>query len=179
MIITLVGYRGSGKSSVAPALAARLGWHSVDADSEIERRSGCTIREIFREQGEPGFRRIERDVISDLLTRRHVVLAAGGGAVLSPETRRHMTSAGPVIWLQASVETILERVRADSASGERRPSLTDGDPRTEVESLLAVREPLYREVATIAISTDDRPLKEIVDEIVARLPPPVREERLG
>lgn len=179
MIITLVGYRGCGKSSVGPALAARLGWDAADADTEIERRSGLTIRDIFRTQGEPGFRRIEREVISELLAGRDVVLAAGGGAVLNAETRREMTSAGPVVWLQASAETILERIQADSSSDARRPSLTDSDPRTEVESLLAVREPLYREVATFAVSTDARPIREIVDEIITRLPPGDREEPAG
>ena len=179
MIITLVGYRGCGKSSVGPALAARLSWDAADADTEIERRSGLTIRDIFREQGEPAFRRIEREVISELLAGRNVVLAAGGGAVLNAETRREMTSAGPVVWLQASVETILERIEADSSSGARRPSLTESDPRTEVESLLAVREPLYREVATLAVATDGRAVQEIVDEIIARLPPPDREEPAG
>ena len=95
MIITLVGYRGCGKSSVAQALASRLGRDFVDADAEIERRSGRSIREIFDEQGESGFRRIEREVISELLTGPGVVLAAGGGAVLNAETRKEMKSAGP------------------------------------------------------------------------------------
>lgn len=176
MIITLIGYRGCGKSSVAPELAARLGWDHRDADVEIERRSGRTIRQIFTEQGEPGFRQVEREVVSDLLRTRRIVLAVGGGAVLNAETRRQLKSSGPVIWLQASVQTILQRIQSDSSSTERRPALTDGDPAAEVVSLLAVREPLYREIATFAVSTDDRSVAELADEILTRLPSPGPEE---
>lgn len=176
MIITLVGYRGCGKSSVAPLLAAQLGWDCVDADAEIEHRAGCSIREIFSERGEPEFRRIEREVISELLAGRALVLAAGGGAVLNAETRRELRTAGPVVWLQASVNTILKRLQADLSTRERRPSLTDDDPRTEVESLLSAREPLYREVSTIVVQTDERTPPEIVDEIFARLPSRASEE---
>ena len=82
MVVTLIGYRGSGKSSLAEALAARLGWKSVDADTVIEQEAGCTIREIFATEGEPGFRRRERDVLQRLLVRDDVVVAAGGGAVV-------------------------------------------------------------------------------------------------
>lgn len=176
MIITLVGYRGTGKSSLAPTLAARLGWTWIDADTEIERRAGRCIRDIFSELGEAEFRRIEREVMADLLSGDDLVLAAGGGAVLNPETRRLMSSAGPVIWLRASVDTILARTQTDSGSLERRPPLTANDPRREVETLLSVREPLYREVATFAVETDDRTPGEIVDEVCRRLPPGRQEE---
>jgi shikimate kinase len=172
MIITLVGYRGAGKSSVAPALAARLGIRWVDADAEIERQAGRSIRDIFNRQGEPEFRRIEREVIAELLRGDQLVLAVGGGAVLNAYTRRELQTAGPVIWLQASVDTILARMRTDSTSHQRRPALTSDDPRTEVESLLAEREALYDEVATVVLETDDRAPEEIVDEIIKRLPLP-------
>lgn len=170
MNITLVGYRGTGKSSVAPALAARLRWEAVDADAEIERRAGRSIREIFERDGEPAFRAHERGVLADLLSRDGLVIAAGGGAVLDGQTRLRMRSAGPVVWLQASVETILARLSADETTAGRRPALTGHDPRSEVEVLLAARQPVYAEVATITVETDGRTTAAIVDEIVCQLP---------
>jgi shikimate kinase len=136
----------------------------------IEERAGCSIRQIFDEHGEPAFRAWEQTVLSELLMEEDLVIAAGGGAVLDPQTRDAMRRSGPVIWLDASIDTILQRLAADDTTRERRPSLTDLDPRTEVEKLLAVRRPLYREVSTFAMLTDGRTPDEIADEIVARLP---------
>lgn len=175
MIITLVGYRGTGKSTIAAALAARLGWTAVDADVEIERRAGCSIRDLFETGGEASFRSWERRVLADLLTRDRHVVAAGGGAVLDPETRRDMAAAGPVVWLRATVETILGRLSADATTHLRRPPLTDQDPHSEIETLLAQRQPLYREVATLEIETDGLTSEEIVADIWQRLPDAVRE----
>ena len=175
MIITLVGYRGTGKSTIAAALAGRLGWDAVDADFEIERRAGRSIRDIFESGGETAFRTAERQVMADLLAGHRHVIAAGGGAVLDADTRREMTAAGPVVWLRASLETILARLAADASTRDRRPSLTDKDPRAEVESLLARREPLYREVATCTVDTDGRTPEAIVAEVWERLPAAIRE----
>lgn len=94
MTITLTGYRGTGKSSVAPLLADRLGWSWIDADAEIERRAGQSIRDIFAAGGEPEFRRQERAVMVDLLSRDRLVIASGGGAILNEQTRRDMRAAG-------------------------------------------------------------------------------------
>ena len=119
MLITLVGYRGTGKSTVGRALAERLGWRCCDADAVIEERSGCTIRRIFDEQGEPAFRALEQDVLAELFHEDRLIVAAGGGAVLSAATRERMQAAGPVVWLQASVDTILQRLRSDDATHQR------------------------------------------------------------
>lgn len=143
MTITLTGYRGTGKSSVAPLLADRLGWSWIDADAEIERRAGQSIRDIFAAGGEPEFRRQERAVMVDLLSRDRLVIASGGGAILNEQTRRDMRAAGPVVWLQAQVDTILARMGTDETTASRRPALTDHDPRAEVQQLLAIRHPLY------------------------------------
>src|SRR6185369_11029470 len=150
MVITLIGYRGSGKSTVAAPLAERLGWSWIDADAVIEQRAGCSIREIFAAEGEPGFRRRERDVLSELLRGDKLVIAAGGGAILSAETRADMRAAGPVVWLRASVETLAARIAGDATTAERRPNLVSGGVQ-EICDLLAFREPLYRECATIVI----------------------------
>lgn len=170
MTITLVGYRGTGKSSVAQQLAERLGLTAVDADAVIEQRAGRTIREIFDTQGEPAFRALERDVAAELLQQPGLVVATGGGAVLNELTRRDMRAAGPVVWLRATPATIETRMNADPHTRDRRPPLTVHDPRREIATMLAIREPLYREVATIEIETDGKDVGSIVSEIMARLP---------
>jgi shikimate kinase len=154
MVITLIGYRGSGKTTLAAPLAKLLQCDWADADVEIERRAGKTIREIFQDEGEPVFRRWEREVIAELLTRPDLVLAAGGGAILEAEIRNRMRDAGPVVWLRASLETLLKRIESDPTTGERRPKLTAAGGRAEVESLLGLREPLYRECAHFILDVE-------------------------
>jgi shikimate kinase len=170
MVITLIGYRGTGKSTVGRAVAARLRWTCLDADEIVEERAGCTIRSIFAEQGEPAFRALEQETLAELLQGDRLIVAAGGGAVLHPPTRERMRAAGPVIWLQASLETILSRLAVDATTQERRPALTDLSERDEVARLLDVREPLYRETSTMIVGSDGRSPDDIADEIVARLP---------
>lgn len=155
MIITLIGYRGTGKTSIAQPLAEDLGWRAVDADVELERRAGRTIREIFDESGEPEFRRLERETLVELLKQTDLVLAAGGGAILNEETRRDFREAGPVVWLTASADTIERRLYGDSTTEGRRPDLTAQGGRSEIEELLAQRESLYRETASLEIATDN------------------------
>ena len=146
MVVTLIGYRGTGKTSVAGPLAARLGFQSVDADTEIEHRAGLTIREIFADEGEPGFRARERDVMAEYLAQDRIVIAAGGGAVLDADTRARIRVAGPAVWLRATVKTIERQVAADATTRDRRPNLTTGG-RREIEEVLALREPIYRQCA--------------------------------
>lgn len=166
MIITLIGYRGSGKSSVAEPLAARLGWDWADADPLIEARAGCTIREIFATSGEPRFRELEREVLADLLSRDRLVIAAGGGAILAAETRRLMRAAGPVIWLQASIKLLQARIESDETTAARRPQLTSGSVTAEIAGVLAAREPLYADAASLIIRTDGLDIPAIVREIM-------------
>ena len=128
MILTLIGYRATGKTTLARLLAERLGWDWIDADVEIERRAGKSIARIFAEDGEPAFRDLEAQVIADLCRRDRLVLAAGGGAPLRPESRRAMREAGKVVWLTARPETILARMTADATTTARRPNLTDRTP---------------------------------------------------
>lgn len=170
MNITLIGYRGSGKSTVAAPLAERLGWRSVDADVEIERRAGKSIRQIFDEDGEPAFRTLERDVLGDLLREDRLVIAAGGGAILAEQTRAAMRAAGPVVWLRARVDTIAARISGDPTTTSRRPNLTAAGGNHEIEAVLSQREPLYRTSATQIIDTDDCSTTEIVELITSTLP---------
>ncbi len=164
MVITLIGYRGSGKSVVAQELAGRLGWDWIDTDAAIEQAAGRTIREIFAAEGEAGFRRRERETLAELLNRDRLVVAAGGGAILNGDTRRDMKAAGPVVWLQASIPVLAQRIADDPATAQRRPSLAGGGTE-EITRLLAEREPLYRECASLTVFTDNLSVAEIAERI--------------
>ncbi len=169
MPITLIGYRATGKTTLARLLAERLGWDWIDADVEIERRAGKNIALIFAEDGEPAFRDLEAAVIRDLCKREKLVLAAGGGAPLRPESRRAMTESGKVAWLQASPETIFARMTGDPTTVQRRPDLTNKSGLDEIVHLLAQREAIYREAADFAIDTEAKTPVQIRDEILRRL----------
>lgn len=170
MLITLIGYRGSGKSTIAPRLANRLKFAWIDADLEIEHQTGRTIREIFATDGEPQFRAIEREVLIGLLKRDRLVLAAGGGAILNEATRQDFRQAGPVVWLKASVETIARRILRDGATTAHRPSLTGLSGVQEIQLLVAQREPLYRECASIIVESEGVSIESVTQQILAKLP---------
>ena len=122
MNLVLIGYRATGKTTLARHLAARLGWEWTDADVEIERRAGKSIARIFAEEGEPAFRDLEAQVIADLCERQRLVLAAGGGALFREESRRAMRCCGRVVWLTATPETILARMTADATTPDAGPA---------------------------------------------------------
>ena len=170
MILTLIGYRATGKTTLARLAAERLGWSWIDADVEIEHRAGKSIAQIFAEDGEPAFRDLEAAVIADLCRQDRLVLAAGGGAPLRPENRQAMRAGGKVVWLTALPETILARMSTDATTAARRPSLTDKDPLAEIVALLAVREPMYREAADSTIDTEGKTPEALVAEIVDLIP---------
>lgn len=168
MIISLIGYRGSGKSAVAQPLAERLGWAAVDADDLIEQRAGSSIADIFAQHGEPVFRQQERAVMTELLAKDRLVIATGGGAILNEQTRNEMKTAGPVIWLQAPPHILQQRITNDPHTAQRRPALTQQSQsqQTEIETILAQREPLYRRCASLIIPTDSQTVPEIVEQII-------------
>lgn len=170
MAITIVGYRGTGKTTVGAELARRLGWDYVDIDPEVERRAGKSIADIFRQEGEPYFRMLESSELSQHLGRDQLVVSPGGGAILNDDNRQLMQRSGPVVWLTADVETIADRLSSDPTSTARRPALTEMDFLTEIQQVLARRQPLYSEVATIVVRTDHRLPASIVDEIISQLP---------
>jgi shikimate kinase len=166
MILILIGYRATGKTTLARLLAERLGWDWIDADVEIERRAGKSIARIFAEDGEPAFRDLEAQVVADLCRRDDLVLAAGGGAPLRPESRQAMKRSGKVVWLKAQPETILARMSGDQTTLGRRPSLTEKGPLDEIVHLLGQREPIYRESADLEVDTESKAPGEIVSEIL-------------
>jgi shikimate kinase len=169
MIITLIGYRATGKTTLAKLLAKKLGWQWLDADVEIERRAGKSIARIFAEDGEPAFRDLETQVLVDLCRRDNLVLAAGGGAPLREQNRHTMRQCGKVVWLTAQPDTILQRMAADLTTAQRRPNLTDKTPLDEIVQLLARREPIYRQTADLTIDTENRTPEELAAEILDRL----------
>jgi len=170
MVITLIGYRGTGKSTVGEQLAGRLNWNVVDSDREIEMRAGKSIAEIFTEDSEDVFRSLEREVLAELLGQNEIVIAAGGGAILDETTCQQMQTAGPVVWLTAEVETIVKRLSHDPATPANRPALAGADAVSEVQDVLANRLQRYQTTASMTVSTDDRTVPAIVDEIVSSLP---------
>jgi len=168
MMLTLIGYRATGKTTLAKLLARRLGWEWIDADVEIERRAGKSIARVFAEDGELAFRDLEAQVIADLCRRNRLVLAAGGGAPLREENRAAMRAAGKVVWLTARPETIYQRMNADATTAQRRPSLTDRGPLEEILQLLAGREPVYRQTADFIVDTENHSPEELISEILLR-----------
>ena len=169
MLLILIGYRATGKTTLARLLAERLACDWIDADVEIERRAGKSIARMFAEDGEPAFRDLEARVIADLCRRTDLVLAAGGGAPLREESRQRMRASGKVAWLKARPETIHQRMTADATTASRRPSLTEYDPVREIVELLDRREPIYRETAHLELDTEGKSPERLADEILERL----------
>lgn len=167
--IALIGLRGTGKTTIAQLLALRTGWDWVDADVEVEVRAGKSIAAIFADKGEAAFRDLEAEVVAELCTRPQMVLALGGGAVLRDSNRECLDGCQAVVWLKASPKTLAERLEADTQTPERRPNLTNHGGRTEIEVLLAQREPIYRGCATFEVDTERKQPAEIADEIFAAL----------
>ncbi|MFO0900924.1 MAG: shikimate kinase [Pirellulales bacterium] len=167
--LVLIGYRGAGKTSVARQLALALGWDWVDADVEIELKAGRSIAAIFAEQGEPAFRDLESQTLAKLLGRTKLIVAAGGGAVVRCENRKLLRRGGPVVWLQASPETIWRRIQADASTAARRPNLTGFGGLAEVQTLLAQRTPWYAECASLTVDTEGKSVEQICQEILAGL----------
>jgi shikimate kinase len=156
---------GSGKTAVGKQLARLLHLHFYDSDAEIEQRCGVDIPYIFEKEGETGFRDREREVIDSLTQMPDVILATGGGAVLSPYNREHLATRGHVVYLKTSVEQQLERTR----HGRQRPLLFTEDPERKLRELLSFRAPLYESIAAIIVCTDGRQVRAVADEIVQRL----------
>lgn len=156
----LVGMRGSGKSSVAGPLAARLEMVAVDADAEVERQTGRSIAEIFARDGEAAFRQIEQEVLLEtLLPRRGIVLATGGGAVLHAPVREQLVQR-LTVWLHAPIDILAARI-----GGTDRPSLTGGGIAEELALVLSRREALYDEVARLTVDTSRAEIDGVVEQI--------------
>lgn len=163
--IFLVGPMGAGKSTVGRQLADALGYEFLDSDQEIQRRTGVDIPTVFEFEGEAGFRTRERQVLEDLTERDGVVLATGGGAVMAAENRQRLAARGYVIYLHCSAD----QQHARTARDRNRPLLETDDPLARLKELMAQREPVYRQVADMVVSTERRGTLSVVKEITRRL----------
>ena len=162
--IVMVGLMGCGKSAVGRRLAAKLGLPFIDADEEIERAAGKSIEDIFAEHGEAHFRDGERKVVARLLRSGPQVLATGGGAFMSDETRQAIAESGISVWLQADLPVLMRRV----AKRDNRPLLKTDDPEAVMRELMDTRYPVYAK-ADITVESRDVPHDTIVADILERL----------
>lgn len=166
MNVVLIGYRGTGKSTVGNIVAARLGRILLSTDAEIVKLAGQNIPEIVEKNGWEYFRDLEAKVCQELAGRTGLVVDTGGGAILRPRNVEVLRETGRLFWLTASVETIAERIGQDS----QRPSLTGVKSFVdEIQDVLRERTPKYQAAADYVVETDGKPVTQIADEILARL----------
>ncbi len=166
MNIVLIGYRGTGKSTVAAVLGTRLGRTVRSTDAEIVKRAGQTIPEIVDQHGWDYFRDLESQVCQDVAGEDGLVIDTGGGAILRPQNVVVFKKTGMLFWLTASVETIARRIRGNS----QRPSLTGSKSYIdEIQDVLKERVPLYQAAADHVIATDGRPIVQIAEDIMSKV----------
>lgn len=163
--VFLIGPMGVGKTTVGKLLAKQLGKTFMDADAELEERTGVTITTIFDIEGEAGFRRREAGMLQELSERDNIVLATGGGAILDEENRRVLRKNGTVVYLEADMELLLERTR----NSRNRPLLETKDREATLERLMEEREPLYRAEADVIVRTGRRAASSVAKEIIGKL----------
>jgi len=163
--IILTGFRGTGKSVVGKKLAALLGRRFVDTDTELSTEMHSSVSQYVNRFGWPAFRLLEQQQLERLAGQKDLVVATGGGAVLHKDEWSRLRRHSLAVWLQADAETIRRRLERDSATGTTRPPLSDSDSLTEVQDLLAEREPLYRQGADIAVDTTGMTPEEIAAAI--------------
>ncbi len=164
--INLIGYRGSGKTAVGRKLAEVLRRSFVDSDAVIVERATVSIAEFVAKWGWKRFRRLEAEVVRDCCQQNEIVLATGGGAVLDRDNRRLLQKNGITFWLQASLETTLERLDGDPQNSALRPPLSSLNRADEISSGLKERETFYRELADFMIPVDQYSVDKIVQQIV-------------
>ena len=165
--LALTGFMGTGKSTVGRQVARELGFEFVDTDDLIEEHAGVSIAEIFSQSGELVFRKMEREVVANLIECNNTVVAAGGGLVVDPANLESLKTHSLVFCLWASPEAIWERCRTQT----HRPLLHDPDPQARIVELLVQREPHYRQ-ADIIVSTEIRPQREVVQQVVPQFREP-------
>ncbi len=169
MNIILIGFRGTGKTTIGKMLAQRLGKEFVDADAYLEQKEGKSVKDIFAEGGEKLFREIETRVIAELCRLDDQVIATGGGAILREENVRALKRNGIVVLLDADVDTIHKRIHKDTTTEQRRPSLTNRNAYEEIEYLLEYRRPLYDRTADFVISTASMSPNAAANKIITLL----------
>jgi len=169
MNIVLIGYRGSGKSTVGSKLAARLQRRFVDTDDLIEERQKVSISDIVKSHGWDHFRKIEKAITEEMSKGNNLVIAPGGGAVLDADNVKALRRNGLIIWLKADRQTLLKRIQKDQASRIRRPTLTGKGTLKEIEETLSQREPFYEGASEIQIDTSMLAADAVVESILTVL----------
>ncbi len=165
MNLVLVGCRGSGKSTVGHHVAQRFGWGFIDLDEQITAEAGISIREIFATEGEAGFRRREREACQSLRRMRQHVIALGGGALASPDSRQLIKRIGKIIWLRAPAAVLWSRISIDPQTAANRPNLTSQGGLSELEATVAEREPQFEAASHHIIDTVSTTIPQIVEAI--------------
>lgn len=166
MNIYLIGYRCTGKTTVANQMARLTGWKAVDADVQLVEEQGRTIAQIVADQGWESFRHMEKKVLEHLSELDNHIVATGGGVILDPENIKIMRKTGKVVWLRATPETIQSRMQKDESTNDSRPSLTAKGLFDEIMETLSQREPLYRKATDAEITTDDVDIPAICRRII-------------
>lgn len=164
--IFLVGPMGAGKSTIGRQIARSLHLDFFDSDAEIEKRTGADISWVFELEGEAGFRAREEKVIEDLTEHMGIVLATGGGSIVSKENRNRLSARGIVVYLKTTIDKQVARTERD----KRRPLLAEAEnPREVLEELAELRDPLYEEIADVVMETDDQSAKVVATQIIEKL----------
>jgi len=166
MNLVLIGYRGSGKSTVGSRLAARLKMRFVDIDDLIEERQGIAISDIVKSHGWGHFRKLERNTIDEISREDHLIIAPGGGAVLDTDNVKALRKNGFIIWLKADKQTLLKRMNQDPGTNTRRPTLTGKGTSEELKEVMSLREPIYERVSEIRIDTSMVDVETVVENIL-------------
>ena len=159
--IYLIGPMGSGKTTIGQRLAKRLCREFLDSDHELQEQTGASVNLIFDLEGEEGFRKRETAMLKKLTTRKSVVLATGGGAILAPENRELLSSSGTVVYLRTSVTQQIKRLSRDRT----RPLLQSGDRKEKLLRLADERNPLYEELAHITFQSRSRSLDSAAEAL--------------
>ena len=168
-LVILIGYRGSGKTSVGKLLAQRLQWAWCDSDDAIEALAGQSIAEIFASHGEEHFRELETQSIQTLIStadQRGQIISLGGGAPMRECNRRLWSGKSTCVYLRGDAETLHRRISVDNASASRRPDLTDQGGLAEVKMVLAQRSEIYQQCADFVVDVDNQSPAKIADAIV-------------
>ena len=166
MNIVLIGYRGSGKSTVGRMLAARAGKRFVDSDDLVEKQVGISISDIVRSMGWEHFRVLEERAIEEICREDHLIIAPGGGAVLDPANVRSLRKTGFIIWLRAEGEALRRRMIQDPRTTASRPTLTGKGTLEEFKEVLDIRNAYYAQAADAQVDTSNLSLEEVVEKIL-------------
>jgi len=169
MNLVLIGYRGSGKTTVGRALAERLNWPFVDTDDLIQERTGMTIREIFADHAEDGFRQIESSMIAEIAEHDRHVVSTGGGVVLRPENVEILRQSGKLIYLTASPEILWKRIFDDLHRHATRLKMSPDEGLRQVRQALIERGPIYTQAADCIVEVGRRSVEDIVRRILSRM----------